>query len=200
MLTVSLVALEDIQEGEELFSIHHSDLLTIKNSDLPRRIIEDFKELDPWMSLILVMIYEASLKEKSKWWPYLQILPTQLDTLMYWSPVELAELRGCLVVEKIGKDDANQSFIKVLLPIIKNHAGLFEAFATAFASAGAEEVLLEIAHRMGSLIMAYAFDLEKDEDSMEDGDDDLSTSYSVPKGMIPLADMFNADGEMVNVS
>ena len=146
------------------------------------------------------MIYEAGRDEDSKWWPYLQLLPTEFDTLMYWTPAELAELQGSLVVDKIGKDDANQLFIESLLPVVQDHAYLFGRFASAFQGISAKGALLEVAHRMATLIMAYAFDVEYDNGSDEDCLDDSSTLADLPKAMIPLADIFNADGENMNVS
>lgn len=192
--------MDDIGENEELFSISHKDLLTVQNSTLSKCIPDVFGKLDPWMSLILVMIYEAGQEERSKWWPYLQILPEEFDTLVFWSSSELAELQGSLVVDKIGKDNANRSFMDSLLPLVKDYSRLFGKFASVFDSLNAEDALLEVAHRMATLIMGYAFDIEKDDTSDESCDDNSSALYRLPKAMVPLADMFNADGDMMNVS
>lgn len=186
--------------NEALLSIPCSDLLTVQNSDLPKRIPNAFDGLDHWTSLVLVMIYEAGRGEDSKWWPYLQLLPTEFDTLMYWTPAELAELQGSLVLDKIGKDDANRLFIESLLPVVQDHAHLFGIFASAFQNVSAKGTLLELAHRMATLIMAYAFDITYNDDSDEDSLDDSSTLGDLPKAMIPLADLFNAEGEKMNVS
>lgn len=152
------------------------------------------------MSLILVMIYEAGQEEKSQWWPYLQILPEEFDTLMFWSSSELAELQGSLVVNKIGKYDANRWFVDSLLPLVKDHHRLFGKFTSEFDNLNAEEALLEVAHKMATLIMAYAFDIEKGDESGGSCDDGSSALHHSSKAMVPLADMFNADGEMMNVS
>lgn len=192
--------MKDIEEHEELFSIPISDLLTVQNSSLPKRLPDEFEKLDPWMSLILVMIYEAGRGQESKWGPYLHMLPSEFDTLMYWSSVELAELQGSSVVDKIGKDHANRLFLDCLLPVVKDHAGIFGKFASTFSDPDADAALLEIAHRMATLIMAYAFDLEHDGGSDESFEDDSSTAPDRPKAMVPLADIFNADGDMMNVS
>jgi SET domain-containing protein 6 len=60
---------------------------------------------------------------------------------------------------------------------------------------------------MGSLIMAYAFDIEKSETEEEDDVDENDESYmtddedeQLPKGMVPLADLLNADADRNNVS
>ncbi len=202
------VATQNIQENEILFSIPNSHLLTVSTSTLQqrisRRVLQDQLDNDPWMCLILTMIYEVGRGVESKWWPYLNILPTEFDTLMYWSEAELAELQGSSVLGKIGKDDAEASFRRILLPVVKENAGLFGDYASTFANGGpqAERVLLDVAHRMASLIMAYAFDLDPEEDGEGDeGDeeDDCSALDDLPKALIPVADLFNADGTLDNV-
>ena len=66
--------------------------------------------------------------------------------------------------------------------------------------------LLELAHVMGSLIMAYAFDIEKsetEEDDVDENDESYMTDdedEQLPKGMVPLADLLNADADRNNVS
>ena len=54
--------------------------------------------------------------------------------------------------------------------------------------------------------MAYAFDIEKSEDDDDEGDAN-DESYmtddedeQLPKGMVPLADLLNADADRNNVS
>lgn len=151
------------------------------------------------MSLILTMIYEDGQGERSKWWQYFKILPREFDTLMYWSPTELAELQASSVTKKVGKDDANLAFVQYLLPVVKDHTELFGEHSSIFRGPKAEEALLEIAHRMGTLIMAYAFDLENEAEE-EGYDGDESSLNGLNKAMVPLADIFNADGELMNVN
>ena len=200
-----LVAVEAIEDDEELFSIAHSVVLTVQNSGLQSVKPAMLDHLDAWNSLVLVMIYEDGLETKSKWWPYLNILPREFDTLIYWSPEELAELQGSAVLDKIGKKYADMSFKKSLLPAVIRDAGLFGRHAQAFAGPDAEIALLELAHRMATVIMAYGFDLESGStSSSEYGDDDgadgsSQCAYELNKGMVPLADLFNADGDLNNV-
>ena len=148
------------------------------------------------------MIHELAQGESSKWWPYLQILPHTFDTLIYWSPSELAELEGSAVLDKIGKDEADASFANILLPIVDQNLDLFGHFSKDFSGDNAKETLLEIAHRMATLIMAYGFDLEAEEtssDEEEDMDGSSQSAYELNKGMVPFADLFNADGHVNNV-
>ena len=151
------------------------------------------------MSLVLVMIYESGLGGKSAWWPYLRLLPTNFDTLVYWLPSELAELQGSAVLKKIGKEGADESFRTVLLPLVSSHMDLFGEYASALGGPEKEATLLQVAHRMATLVMAYAFDLEE-EVRTRDGEDSLIDEASQPKAMVPLADMLNADGDKNNVS
>lgn len=142
------------------------------------------------------MVYEHLKGSHSPWQPYFNILPEKFDSLMYWSDEELQFLEGSAVVDKIGKETANSTFSEQIIPIIAQHADVFQ---TAGRS---NEELLSLCHRMGSTIMAYAFDLEKPEqakkeDEEEEWEED-EESATLPKGMIPLADLLNADADRNN--
>ena len=82
---------------------------------------------------------------------------------------------------------------------MKVHPDIFGDYAPVFRGLDAESVLLKLAHTMATLIMAYGFDLEVEQPDT-DSEDKESQDYRLPKGMIPLADMLNADGEYNNVS
>ena len=187
------VAKEDIEQDEELFSIARSLVLTSENSSLPLDITKDLE--DPWPRLILAMLHEHA-NAHSKWKPYLDILPTEFDTLMYWSAEELRSLEGSAVVHKIGKDSADKLFHDTLIPIIRNHKGVFGPLDCS------DDDIIALCHRMGSTIMAYAFDLEDSTAparNEEDGwEEDSDAGVTLPKGMVPLADMLNADADLNN--
>ena len=115
---------------------------------------------------------------------------------MFWPSEDLAELRGSDVVRKIGKEDADRMIRSRILPVIRAHEGVF------FGSLGegaqlSDDQLVELAHRMGSAIMAYAFDLEKDEEEEEEAEDEWVEDREgrTMLGMVPMADMLNADAE-----
>ena len=194
-----IVAIDDIGEGEELFSLQLADVLSVETSELRRLIPKELQNIDEWLSLVLVLIYEYGQGERSSWRPYLDILPTQFDTLAFWTPHELAELQGSAVLNKIGRHEADRTFSTQLLPIVKAHSDVFGEYASVFRGPDAESVLLGLAHQMATLIMAYAFDLEVEQPDVE-SEDMRSPDYVLPKGMIPLADMLNADGDKNNVS
>lgn len=202
------MARASIPEGEELFSIPRSLILAVQNSDLKTLLPQDVEALGPWLSLMLVMMYEYLQSARSKWVPYFRVLPTRFDTLMFWSPAELQELQASAIVEKIGKQGADETILESIAPIVRGNPALFppvNGLASYEGDAGAA-ALLELAHVMGSLIMAYAFDIEKSEDDEDDADgadDDYMTDdeeEQLPKGMVPLADLLNADADRNNVS
>ncbi|KAH7087597.1 hypothetical protein FB567DRAFT_442801 [Paraphoma chrysanthemicola] len=200
-----VVATQDIAEHEVLFRIPRSAILSVENSILSTEIpASTFEMLGPWLSLILVMLYEYLNGDASNWSPYFSVLPTEFNTLMFWSEDELAELQASAVVGKIGKEGADEMFTEQLLPVIKEFAQLFFA-GDPRAQQRAEEMRdernLELMHKMGSLIMAYAFDVEpasprKDVD--DEGFAEEEEDEALPKGMVPLADMLNADADRNN--
>jgi N-lysine methyltransferase SETD6 len=193
------VATADIEQDEELFSIPRSAVLMTSNSDLAGKIPDEMQDLDPWLSLILVMLYEYLRGEESRWKPYFDVLPATFDTLMFWSSEELGELQASAVIHKIGKEQADVSFQEELLPVVSKHSDDFFPTGSQRLSNGE---LLEAMHRMGSLIMAYAFDIEREApaaDIDEEGYVSQEEDEALPKGMVPLADMLNADADRKNV-
>lgn len=117
----------------------------------------------------------------SKWAPYFKVLPEKLDSLVFWSPEELAELQASAVVKKIGKDHAEEVFRDQVSKVVPEGSNS------------------EFFHRVASTIMAYAFDIPEapveDEEKKENAEDDLVEEEEeiTNMAMIPLADMLNAD-------
>jgi SET domain-containing protein 6 len=150
------------------------------------------------------MLYEYLNGDASNWAAYFSVLPSEFDTLMHWTEDELAELQASAVVNKIGKEGANEKFLEELIPVIKEFAPVFFADderAQQRAEEMRDERNLLLMHRMGSLIMAYAFDVEPSvlkKDVDEEGYASEDEDEALPKGMVPLADMLNADGDRNN--
>lgn len=154
---------------------------------------------DNWASLILIMIYEYLQGGNSRWRPYLDVLPDQFETLMWWSDHELGELQASSIVPKIGKDEADGMFRAKVLPVVEEHAHVFYPDGSAKLT---EDQLMTLAHRMGSTIMAYAFDLENDDEEADPENEDEwieDKDGVLMMGMVPMADILNADAEF-NVS
>ena len=192
-----VIALEDIADDEELFQIpRHSTLATDTSSLSPE--LRSLTAHDPWLSLILAMVFEYQLGASSKWKAYFDVLPTHFDSLMFWSESDLQHLRGSAVVDKIGKEMADKTFQDTLVPTIRAHTSAFRAANLS------DNDLLSLCHRMGSTVMAYAFDLEPspvhhtEQDGWEEDSDDDANGATLAKGMVPLADMLNADADRKN--
>lgn len=188
---------------EELFAVPRSLVLHKASSELYHKIPGSFAHLGPWDSLIIVIIYEFLRGDASPWFPYLQLLPTTFDTLMFWTPEELSELRGSAVVDKIGREAAEENWSKTIIQIMLSNEELFPVPASDLESR--ESRFLELAHMAGSMIMAYAFDIEdesgkNDEDAADDGESDLTEDDedNPAKAMVPFADMLNADANRNN--
>ena len=200
------MAQTDIPEAEELFAIPRGLILSVQNSKLSEVLAQNLQELGPWMSLMLVMIYEYLSGEQSVWSSYFKVLPKQFDTLMWWSESELRELQGSAVVEKIGKQGADESILEMITPIVRANPALFPPIdgLPSFDGDAGTQAILRLGHIMGSLILAYAFDIGKPEndDEDEEGEDGYATDEEeeqAAKGMVPLADLLNADVEQHNV-
>ena len=142
-------------------------------------------------------MWEELQGAESKWRPYLDLLPTSFDTPIFWDDDELSYLQACAVRDKIGKEDADQLFEEHLVPIIDQFPALFGPLA------GDVERVLRNAHRMASVVMAYAFDIEFEGPEQEPDHEGyvlLDDDEALPKGLVPLADMLNADADHANVS
>ncbi|ORY72104.1 SET domain-containing protein [Pseudomassariella vexata] len=211
-----IIATSDIPEDTVLFTIPRDAIISTQSSDLPKKIPSIFEESttgledadneadedgdasgapDSWVSLILVMIYEYLQGDSSRWKPYFDILPESFDTLMFWSDKELQDLQASAITAKIGKDEADNMFRAKVLPVIEQHASIFYPPGSDRLS---EDLLMVLAHRMGSTIMAYAFDMENDEEEPDEENEDEwmeDKDGRLLMGMVPMADILNADAQ-----
>ncbi|KAL1311881.1 hypothetical protein AAFC00_001953 [Neodothiora populina] len=214
-----IIATEDIPAETELFNIPRSNVISIENSQLSKKLPNIFSTLsllqeatgneekddgeeapdlvempDPWLDLILVMIYEFLQGRLSPWQAYLDVLPDQFDTLMFWTPEEVKELQSSAVKDRIGKESADEMFQTKVLPLVREHKHVFCPEGVAHLD---DAELMKLAHRMGSIIMAYAFDLDQEDEDEEEDEDGWTQDRDAMKqmGMVPMADMLNADAE-----
>lgn len=198
------VATRDIPADTTLFTIPRKAMISVETSELPQHLPHLFEsrgdgdeehELGSWSALILVLMYEYFLDQSSAWKPYLDVLPEAFDTPMFWSHAELSELQASAILSKIGRAEAEAMFRTKLLPAIRSRPDVFRS-----SSHCSDHDLIQLAHRMGSTIMAYAFDLENDDDEDEDEDGWVEDRQGRSlMGMVPMADMLNADAQF-NVS
>ncbi|EXJ85400.1 hypothetical protein A1O1_05764 [Capronia coronata CBS 617.96] len=196
------VAIQDIAEDEELFAVPRSMVLTTTTSNIPPSVLQSLEDTGAWPPLIVTIIYEFLRKDKSPWHPYFKVLPTTFDTLMFWNSAELAELQASAVVHKIGREQAEELWRQTIIPVMLAHPGLFPVPGATPSERTAE--LIKLAHMAGSLIMAYAFDIDRDDPKPDDGDASSEDDFEEDdedepfKGMVPFADMLNADADRNN--
>ena len=189
-----------------MFTIPRSAIINVETSELPKKLPkvfeaafddedEDTEPLDPWESLILILLYECLQGDLSRWKPYLDVLPTAFDTPMFWNESELKELKGTVLTqEKIGKQSSDDKLRTRIVPVVTQNPAIFYPSGRDLLS---EDDLLELAHRMGSTIMAYAFDLDNEEDEAEDEEDGWVVDKDAQRmlGMVPMADILNANAD-----
>ncbi|TQV94708.1 SET domain-containing protein RMS1 [Cordyceps javanica] len=209
-----IVALRDIAPETVLFTIPRAGIISVETSALRAQVPSLFSDagagssrgvadddedpsaasqLDAWGALILVLLYEHLRGAASGWRPYLDVLPATFATPMFWTPAELGALQASAAVAKVGRESAEDAFRGVLLPAVRAHAAVFAGSETL-----SDDELVALAHRMGSTIMAYAFDLEKDDDDDEGEQEDgwvEDRDGKAMMGMVPMADILNADAE-----
>jgi N-lysine methyltransferase SETD6 len=189
-----IVATADIPANTTLFRIPRSLILSKHTTSLITHLsressasnelgtgdgqwLDDTSEEKSWTSLILVLIREFLQGEKSPWYPYLRILPKNFDTPMFWSDEELAELRETAVYDKIGRAAADHLLRRKVVHFVQEHQDIFYEGIDRSLKALSEEELTALAHRMGSLVMAYAFDLNKDDED-ESNCDELDEEHT----------------------
>ena len=200
----NLVAAHDIEPETTLFTIPRKGIMSIETSRLPSEIPEVFDldsgeddnapKQDSWSLLILVMIYEYLRDSDSLWKPYFDVLPATFNTPMFWTEEELNEVQASPMRQKVGRHEAEEMFRASILPVIRSKPNLF-----AGSQAKNDHEIIDLAHRMGSIIMSYAFDLENDlgEEAEEENDDgwEVDKEGKSMMGMVPMADILNADAE-----
>lgn len=209
------VATADIAPDTVLFTIPREAILCAATSPLAQEIPslfaqgndqdnsgsddgnEDDNMQNPWTLLILMLIREHLRGEASPWKAYLDILPQEFDTPMFWGEADVAELQASSVVGKIGRAEADAMLRAKVVSVLRANEDVF--FPAGAETAGVDDAqLLALAHRMGSAIMAYAFDLDKDEGEGEEDNEDGWVEDREGRsalGMVPMADILNADAE-----
>lgn len=201
-----LLTASSAQADTLLFSLPRSILLNISNSALPSLLPDgEFASLvsdaGGWTPLILCMMYE-SLRPAgtSPWSTYFDLLPPPgaFDSLMFWSDDELNELKGSLVLSKIGRDEAEEEYRDKLLPFVEKHESVLGS---------KDGYTLERFHWCGSLILSRSFHVdvkdngeEAEGEESEDEEEDEERENVEDVAMVPLADLLNAKSGCDNVS
>jgi hypothetical protein len=186
-----MIATARIASDTTLFTIGRESVLSIENCDLfkaipnifdktassplirfdervsrslPSNILDEDAEVvipQAWLGLIYVLIYEHFKGHDSKWKPYLDVLPRKFDTPMFWSDNELAELQDSRLRQRIARSDADAFFEQKVVPTIRAHWHVFQPNPGIDVD---DSEIISLAHRMGSTIMAYSFNMTADDD------------------------------------
>lgn len=177
-----LIAVDDISKEEVLFTIPRDSVLAFEDDVEFVKAAEEFG-LDAWPALIAYMLLKQGSVE---WKPYFDILPDTFTTPMFWETEDIeSKLKGSDVIDKIGKDSAENMYRERILPFVERYSDKF-GYDKADTS-------IEAFHRMGSLIMSYSFDIANP-DATGDEDEELPAV----KAMIPPADVLNAHSRLCN--
>ncbi|CCK69715.1 ribosomal lysine N-methyltransferase KNAG_0C06190 [Huiozyma naganishii CBS 8797] len=197
-----VIAIEDIEKDEILFEVPRTTMLNVENCELSKRYPEIKNHLvesvGQWEGLIIALLFEWKVVgEKSKWWPYLQVLPkkTDMNQLIYWADDELELLKPSLILERVGADKAKEMFENVVDIINKSTLKEKDSYILKVTW---ENFLL-----VASIIMSYSFDVqdyveEKEGGTDEEEDDNESENVRSLKCMIPLADTLNSNTHKCN--
>ncbi|XP_048125508.1 N-lysine methyltransferase setd6 [Alosa alosa] len=177
-----MLAKQDIDEGELLFSIPRNALLNQQTSKV-KDVLEESKmtleNTSGWVPLLLALMYEYTCPQ-SHWTPYLSLWPDfkALDHPMFWSKEERDKLlKGTGVREAVETDLTNiqKEYTDIVLPFMRLHSDLWDP----------EKHTLDLYKSLVAFVMAYSFQ-EPLEDEEEEDDKDPN-----PPMMVPMADMLN---------
>lgn len=182
-----MLAKDDIEEGEVLFTIPRSALLhqgTSKVSVLLEKEGSSLENSSGWVPLLLSLLYEYT-SPQSHWRPYLSLWTDfkTLDHPMFWSKEERdGLLRGTGIPEAVDTDLANiqREYTDIVLPFINKHLDLWDSNIHT----------LELYTQLVAFVMAYSFQEPQDEDDDEE-DDEGDEKAPNPPMMVPMADMLN---------
>ncbi|XP_054908820.1 N-lysine methyltransferase setd6 [Poeciliopsis prolifica] len=180
-----MLAKEDIEEGEILFTIPRSALLhqeTTKVSALLKKEKSSLESSSGWVPLLLALLYEST-SPGSHWRPYLSLWPgfKALDHPMFWSKEERDKLlKGTGVPEAVETDLSNiqREYTDIVLPFIMRHPELWNLNTHT----------LELYTQLVAFVMAYSFQEPQEEDDDEDDEEQRAPN---PPMMVPMADMLN---------
>ncbi|CAM9695350.1 unnamed protein product [Lampetra planeri] len=176
-----LQAVENISEGEVLFSVPRDALLSSMTTSISQVLEKEaasLKSQSGWVALIVALMYEFTCPN-SRWKPYLALCPEpdQLDLPMFWPEEERKRLlRGTGVPEAVHLDLENieLEFNSVVQPFLAAHPTLFDS----------KQHTLNLYKRMVAFVMAYSF-----QEPLEEEDEDEKDPN--PPIMVPMADILN---------
>ncbi|XP_061450111.1 N-lysine methyltransferase SETD6 isoform X2 [Rhineura floridana] len=176
-----LIAREDVEAGEVLFTVPRTALLSQHTSSLASLLEKEQASLvsqSGWVPLLLSLLHESTVSS-SRWGPYLSLWPnfSGLDHPMFWSYEErLRLLQGTGIPEAVDKDLASieTEYSSIILPFLKAHPDIFNPKVHT----------LELYKKLVAFVMAYSFQEPLDEEEEDEEEPN-------PPVMVPLADLLN---------
>uniref|UniRef100_UPI0037E8B477 N-lysine methyltransferase setd6 n=1 Tax=Semicossyphus pulcher TaxID=241346 RepID=UPI0037E8B477 len=182
-----MMAKDNIEEGEVLFTIPRSALLhqgTTKVSALLEKERSSLETSSGWVPLLLALLYEYT-SSQSHWKPYLSLWTDfkTLDHPMFWSKEERDRLlRGTGIPEAVDTDLVNikREYTDVVLPFITKHPDLWNPNTHT----------LELYTQLVAFVMAYSFQEPQEEEDDEEEEEEDGKAPNPPM-MVPMADMLN---------
>nr|XP_056718669.1 N-lysine methyltransferase SETD6 [Euleptes europaea] len=174
-----LIAREDLQAGEVLFTVPRNALLSQHTSSLSSLLEKEQASLESqsgWVPLLIALLHESTISN-SYWGPYFSLWHdfSGLDHPMFWSEEERRRLlQGTGVSEAVDKDLANiqTEYSSVILPFLKAHPEIFNPKVHT----------LELYKKLVAFVMAYSFQEPLEEDAEDEPN---------PPVMVPVADLLN---------
>ncbi|XP_010881769.3 N-lysine methyltransferase setd6 [Esox lucius] len=176
-----MLAKEDIEEGELLFTVPRTALLHQGTTKVLAVLEEGKASLENtsgWVPLLLALMYEYT-SPQSHWRPYLSLWPdfTALDHPMFWSKDERDRLlKGTGIPEAVDTDLTNiqKEYKDIVLPFMRLHPDLWDP----------ERHTQDLYRSLVAFVMAYSFQEPLDEEDEDEKDPN-------PPMMVPMADMLN---------
>ncbi|KAK6095944.1 hypothetical protein MT418_003819 [Batrachochytrium dendrobatidis] len=167
-------AKQTLEVGDILCAIPKEAILSIKNCGVAD-VLEE-QGLGGQLGLVIALMFERSLGEKSPWYGYIQSLPLRENIPLFWEKDQQACLDGTAVahlLEPMPKD-LKADYKEHVVPLVKENSKVFNAAKMTFDDFTAAT----------SLVTSRAFRVDVYHE----------------EAMVPLADLFNhrTDGEHVH--
>ncbi|KAL3141212.1 hypothetical protein ABBQ38_003551 [Trebouxia sp. C0009 RCD-2024] len=129
-----IVAEEDIEEGQQLMLIPLSCCLHMptqqeqaasqgQHTAALQYLSTEQTRLSPFLSTVLLLLYEVGQGTASRFHAYLQTLPQEHDCVLCWSKGQLSELEGTAI--EIAGDSTRTVFGREVLPIMQQQQQLW---------------------------------------------------------------------------
>ncbi|XP_064375515.1 N-lysine methyltransferase SETD6 isoform X1 [Dromaius novaehollandiae] len=176
-----MLAAEDLQVGEVLFTIPRTALLSQYTSSIQALLQEARESLQSqsgWVPLLLALLHEYTTSS-SHWQPYFSLWQDfrSLDHPMFWPEEERTRLlQGTGISEAVDKDLVNihLEYSSIILPFMECHPDIFDPKLHT----------LELYKELVAFVMAYSF-----QEPLEEADEDEKGPN--PPMMVPVADILN---------